>query len=150
MRRKDREVTDRAVIDDVISSARVCRIGLVDGEEAYIVPMNFGYGEGCLWFHSALEGRKVELIKRNGKATFEIDIDHGLVMDKVADKCTNHYVCVMGKGPITIVEGEEKMKGIRYLMAHYTSDNYKMTDRCAPKAHIFKLIIESMTCKRNP
>lgn len=150
MRRVEREVTDRTQIDQFINRSKVCRIGLIDGDMAYIVPMNFGYGEGCLWFHSALEGRKVDLIRRNGKASFEIDIDNGLVMDKVADKCTNHYICIMGSGPISIVDGEEKMKGIRYLMSQYTAEHYEMTDRCAPKTLIIKLKIEKISCKRNP
>jgi hypothetical protein len=149
MRRVDREITDRKIIEETIMKAKVCRIGLVDGDEAYIVPMNFGYGDGCLWFHSALVGRKVELVKRNGKASFEIDIDEGLFMDRSADKCTNLYTSVMGNGRITIAEGEEKMKGIRLLMEHYSPDQYKMTDRCAPMVHIFKLEIGSMSCKRN-
>ncbi|MCE5297075.1 MAG: pyridoxamine 5'-phosphate oxidase family protein [Euryarchaeota archaeon] len=149
MRRVDREITDRNVIDELIAKASICRIGLVDGDEAYIVPMNFGYGDGCLWFHSALEGRKVDLVKKNGKASFEMDIDDGLVMDKVADKCTNRYSCVMGTGPISIAEGEEKMKGIELLMEHYSSEPFKMTDKCAPMVHIFKLEIRSLSCKRN-
>jgi len=149
MRRVEKEITDRALIDEAILSAKVCRIGLVDGDESYIVPMNFGYGEGCLWFHSALVGRKVDLVRKNGKASFEMDIDEGMVMDKVADKCTNHFTSIMGTGPISIVEGEEKMRGIRYLMSHYSSEQYKMTERCAPKTLIFKLEIGSISCKRN-
>lgn len=149
MRRADREITDEGIIDEMITKARVCRIGLVDGDSAYIVPMNYGYGDGCLWFHSALEGRKVDLVRRNGKASFEMDIDEGLVMDKVADRCTNNYTSVMGSGQISIVEGDEKSKGIKFLMAHYSSEQYKMTDRCAPKTLIFKLKIESLSCKRN-
>ncbi|MFA5312040.1 MAG: hypothetical protein WC375_01835, partial [Methanomassiliicoccales archaeon] len=77
-----------------------------------------------------------------------MDIDDGLVMDKMADKCTNLYSCMMGTGRISIVEGEEKMKGIKLLMEHYSSEPFKMTDRCAPMVHIFKLEIGSLSCKR--
>ena len=62
MRRAEKEITDRAQIDSIIQEAGVCRIGLVDGDEAYIVPMNFGYADGCLWFHCAKEGRKMDLV----------------------------------------------------------------------------------------
>ena len=43
MRRKDREVTDEARIDEIISRCTCCRIGFNDSGEVYIVPLNFGY-----------------------------------------------------------------------------------------------------------
>jgi uncharacterized protein len=58
MRRKDREITDRAEIDAILSEAVVCRLGLVDGSEPYIVPMCFGYDGTFLYLHSAPEASK--------------------------------------------------------------------------------------------
>ena len=43
MRRKDREITDEAKIDEIISRCNCCRIGFNDSGEVYIVPLNFGY-----------------------------------------------------------------------------------------------------------
>jgi nitroimidazol reductase NimA-like FMN-containing flavoprotein (pyridoxamine 5'-phosphate oxidase superfamily) len=53
MRRTDEEITNRREIDTILSKATVCRIGLVDNNVAYIVPLNFGYKNNCLYFHSA-------------------------------------------------------------------------------------------------
>jgi len=75
MRRKDREITDNSEIEKIIGKAICCRIGLVDNDEPYIVPVCFGYERNTIYFHSALEGRKVELIKKNNKVCFEIDTD---------------------------------------------------------------------------
>ena len=62
MRRKDREISDYSEIIRIIESCSVCRLGLMDENEAYIVPMNFGYivenKDLTLYFHSAKEGRK--------------------------------------------------------------------------------------------
>ena len=33
MRRKDKEITDRSIIDELLATARVCRIALVDAGE---------------------------------------------------------------------------------------------------------------------
>lgn len=141
---------DRAEIDGYVHQAKVCRVGLVDGDEAYIVPMNFGYHDGSLFFHSAKVGRKVELVQRNGKASFEMDIDLGLVTDQDAYKCTNHFICVMGTGQIELVkDDEERMIGLRALMDHYTKDNYSMTDKCTDKTAVMRLRIEKISCKRN-
>jgi nitroimidazol reductase NimA-like FMN-containing flavoprotein (pyridoxamine 5'-phosphate oxidase superfamily) len=150
MRRSEKAVNDRAEIDGYIGQAKICRVGLVDGDEAYIVPMNFGYVDGCLFFHSAKVGRKIELVHRNGKASFEMDIDLGLVTVRDAYKCTNHFICVMGTGTIGLVEDEaERIKGLEALMGHYTSDHYNMTNKCTDKTAVIRLRIETISCKRN-
>jgi nitroimidazol reductase NimA-like FMN-containing flavoprotein (pyridoxamine 5'-phosphate oxidase superfamily) len=150
MRRAEKEISDRAQIDSIIQSARVCRIGLVDGDDAYIVPMNFGYADECLWFHCAKEGRKMDLVRRTGKASFEVDIDEGLVLDRDASKCSNNFKCVMGKGRIGVASGpEDRAKGIEALMRHYHPGDYVVTERCMDKTVVLKLEVESMSCKMN-
>ena len=150
MRRAEKEIKDRSQIDAIIQEASVCRIGLVDGDEAYIVPMNFGYSDNCLWFHCAKEGRKMDLVKRTGKASFEIDIDEGLVLDRDAYKCSNNFKCVMGKGRIGVVsDPEERAKGSRSLMRHYHPGEYIVNDKCMDKTVVLKLEVESLSCKVN-
>jgi len=65
MRRKEKEITDSAEIEQIIRKARVCRLGLVDDREPYVVPVCFGYEKNAFYFHCAPEGRKIELIKKN-------------------------------------------------------------------------------------
>ncbi len=45
IRRKDREITDKKIIEDFILSQKIIRIGFYDkkNEEVYIVPVNYGY-----------------------------------------------------------------------------------------------------------
>ena len=59
MRRKDREITDRAEIEAILNEAMVCRIGLADDGEPYVVPVSFGYEDGSVYIHSAPEGKKI-------------------------------------------------------------------------------------------
>lgn len=35
MRRQDKEITDANVIDQILSASRICRLGMVDDDEAY-------------------------------------------------------------------------------------------------------------------
>jgi nitroimidazol reductase NimA-like FMN-containing flavoprotein (pyridoxamine 5'-phosphate oxidase superfamily) len=58
MRRKDREITDRAEMESILNEAMVCRIGLADGGEPYVVPLSFGYENGAVYIHSAPEASK--------------------------------------------------------------------------------------------
>ena len=61
MRRKDREITDKQDILEVMRKCDVCRIALHDGDYPYIVPLNFGLqvenDMPVLYFHGALEGK---------------------------------------------------------------------------------------------
>jgi nitroimidazol reductase NimA-like FMN-containing flavoprotein (pyridoxamine 5'-phosphate oxidase superfamily) len=56
MRRKDKQVTDPAVIGDLFSSGRVCRLAMVDDGEPFVVPVNYGYADNVLYIHSAAVG----------------------------------------------------------------------------------------------
>ena len=71
MCRKDREITDPEKIRAVIGECAVCRLGLADGKRVYVVPVNFGHveeaGRHVLYFHGAKEGRKMDLIRQNGR-----------------------------------------------------------------------------------
>jgi hypothetical protein len=64
MRRTDKEIINRREINTVLSKATVCRIGLIDRDFPYIVPLNFGYKNNCLYFHSAPIGKKIEIITK--------------------------------------------------------------------------------------
>ena len=82
MRRKDKEIIDVNEKINVIKKCKVCRIGLSENNIPYIIPLNFGYKYEnnllTLYFHSALEGKKLDIIKNNNNACFEIDCDNKL------------------------------------------------------------------------
>ncbi|MCK5220561.1 MAG: pyridoxamine 5'-phosphate oxidase family protein, partial [Candidatus Aminicenantes bacterium] len=79
MRRSERKITDPEVIEYILNKGDICRLGLINKGLAYIVPMNFGYEGGYIYFHSANEGTKIDILKQNPKVSFQIDIDHMIV-----------------------------------------------------------------------
>ena len=94
MRRSARGIKDRKEIESIIQSAQVCRIGLSEDNVPYVVPMNFGYKDNCLYFHCAKAGKKIDVIRQNNKVCFEMDIDQTIVNQKVtpADTALNTVV----------------------------------------------------------
>lgn len=62
MRRKDRGITDRTEVEAILDEAQVCRIGLSDGKDPYVVPVCFGYGNGSVYIHAACEDTKLALL----------------------------------------------------------------------------------------
>lgn len=120
MRRKDREVTDSEKIQKIISDCNCCRVGFNDGGEVYIVPLSFGVcrnnGKYVFYFHSAEEGRKIELIRRSPRVGFEMDANYRLTEDDKACSCTAAFQSVIGSGIVSIVEdAEEKSRGFHAL-----------------------------------
>ncbi|NJK85624.1 MAG: pyridoxamine 5'-phosphate oxidase family protein [Bacteroidales bacterium] len=117
MRRKDKNISDEAIIEHILHTADICRLGLVDKDEAYIVPVNYAYSNGTIIIHSAGNGRKIEIIRQNNKAAFEIEGGYAIETGEKACEWTTKYRSVMGKGIITIVTNVlQKKAGLDLIM----------------------------------
>ncbi len=117
MRRTDREITDRTVIDTILRSNTVCHLAMVDDGLPYVVPMTYAYDGNCLYFHSAKEGRKVDVLRRTARVCFSIyDGFQPAGADKVCRKATR-YRSVIGTGRASILDApEEKLAALDLLM----------------------------------
>lgn len=155
MRRKDREVTDRTVIDEIIRSCDCIRLGLNDSGEVYIVPMNFGYehaGEKRVFYmHCAKEGRKLDIIRENPKIGFELDCGYKTLLTEEACECTAGYRSVIGTGHIEILtETKDKVTGLDSLMKQVTGRmGYSYTEAQLNAVCVMKLTVEKLSCKQH-
>jgi uncharacterized protein len=150
MRQAEREIKDRVAIDDLIKRALVCRLGMVDGDEPYIVPMNFGYDGKSLFFHCAKEGRKIDILRRNGKVCFEIDLDTEVIKGDVACKWSMRYRSIEGVGHAHLVEDiESKRHGLNVIMSHYAKGSFEYAERGFDLALVIRVDIESISGKRS-
>jgi nitroimidazol reductase NimA-like FMN-containing flavoprotein (pyridoxamine 5'-phosphate oxidase superfamily) len=132
MRRKDKEITSVDKKIEIIEKNKVCRLALSRNNFPYIVPLNYGYSfednKLTLYFHSAAEGKKIDIIKENNKACFEIDCDCKLIESE--DPCSYGYEfkSIIGFGKIKITETtEEKIRGLNILMKHQTGKEMEFT-----------------------
>jgi uncharacterized protein len=151
MRRSDKEITDPKIIEGILSDSRICRLGLVDDGEAYIVPVNYAFNEKCLYIHSASEGRKIEILKRSPRVTFEIEYSSETVEGEIPCKWGMKYRSIMGKGTIEICDDiESKKKGFDIIMKKYAAESSLVYDETAlDKAVLLKLEIESCSGKQS-
>ena len=150
MRRKEKEILDRAQIDSILERALVCRIALCDDSTPYILPVNFGYEGSCLYIHCALEGKKLDILKRNSMVCFEVDIDHALVVGTTPCSYTFSYRSVIGFGSAVFVDNvTEKRKGLDVIVKHYAGGHSSYSDEALAKVTILKVEIESMTGKQS-
>lgn len=155
MRRKDREVTDIEKIKQIISQCYCCRLGLNDNGKIYIVPLNFGFtkenNQFVFYFHSAKEGRKIDVLKNNSYVGFEMDTNYHLLEGHVACQYSSCYQSIIGEGYIEFVHDmKEKKKGFQYIMQHYTHHNqWEYSTQMLESVCMFKLIVTEMSCKEH-
>jgi nitroimidazol reductase NimA-like FMN-containing flavoprotein (pyridoxamine 5'-phosphate oxidase superfamily) len=110
-------VSDLERIEAIIRSAAVCRLGFVDGDGAYIVPLNFGYEAGALYFHTGSKGRKIDLIQADPNVSFEIDTGHAIRPGDRACGWSMDYRSVMGRGIASFIEEpEQKRRALDIIM----------------------------------
>ena len=157
MRRNDREIIDIPEKLKVLEKCKVCRLGLSDKERPYIVPLNFGYtfvdNKLTLYFHSANEGRKIDIMKSNNRACFEIDTDHQLIEGANACKCSYSYTSIIGVGLVEFInEPEEKAASLNILMKHQTGKDiqHSYSEEALASVTVFRMIVEEFTCKQRP
>jgi uncharacterized protein len=151
MRRADREITDLNAIEAIIQRAQICRMGLASGSLAYVVPMNFGYQNHCLYLHSAPQGRKIDMIKANGMVSFELEADVEIVPHPTACGWGTRYSCVIGQGQAILVEDfQDKIDALDVIMRHYDPHTtYQYPPEAVNRLVIIKIAIQQMSGKRS-
>ncbi|NIO20323.1 MAG: pyridoxamine 5'-phosphate oxidase family protein [Candidatus Aenigmarchaeota archaeon] len=151
MRKKNKEIKDENILESILRRATVCRIALSENNVPYIVPLNFGYKDNCLYFHSAREGKKIDMIRSNNDVCFEIDVDSEIVRGENACGWSMKYYSIIGFGKASFVEGsEEKRRALDIIMEHYSGkSSFNYSEETVNNAAIIKVKIESMTGKKS-
>ena len=148
MRRNDREITDRRDIDEIIKRCRVCHLAMCDDGQPYVVPLNFGYDGRFLFFHTASEGRKIDIIKRNNRVGFEFDILHDIVTSEQACKWGAKYESVMGSGTAEIVDDlEAKKDALEWIMRQYGNGAWDFKEEILKKTLVLRVRILEISGK---
>lgn len=149
MRRKDKEIKNKVEIEDIIRKAEICHIAVCDGDTPYVFPVNFGYGKNCLFIHSALEGRKIDILRKNDKVCFQMETDLELNKSDTVCDWEMKYRCVIGYGKAKFLEGtEEKREALKILLEHYSDKEVEIPIEKVDSVKMIKVEIESMTGKK--
>ncbi len=153
MRRKEKKITEKAEIEDIVSRAKVCRLAMVENGEPYIVPLCFGYRNGAFYFHSAPEGRKIDILKKNTRVCFEIDVDVEVAKGKDPCKWGMRYKSVVGWGAAVLVSDlEQKREALNIIMAHYADEGesgFSYPDSILEKTAVIRVNVGSIGGKKS-
>ena len=153
MRKSDREIKSKEEIIDIIKRCDVIRLAFNNGDYPYILPLNFGFevknDKVIFYLHSALEGTKVDIMKKDNRASFEMDTQHELQYYEEKGYCTMSYESIIGRGRIRILPEDEKMNALKKLMGHYhKSEDTYFNPAAISRTLVYSLEVEEMTAKR--
>ena len=155
MTRREQQVTDINEIIEILEKSKVVHVGMIDGDEPYVVPMNYGYalenGKLILYLHGAKRGRKIDVLKANPKVFFEKCCDVTPFEGEVACKYGITYASIMGRGHATIIEDvEEKKSALSILMKTQTGKDFSFEDKLTTVVSIIKIDTLEFTAKKRP
>jgi len=151
VRRKDREITDSAVLKEVLKSTKYVTVALCMGDEPYLVSLSHGYDEtrSCLYFHCADEGKKLVYLKSNSKVWGQAVLDYG-----VTDECDYAYKSVHFKGTMSLISDlAEKQHAMEVLVRQLSATPEEKLAKIKPeklaRTTMGKINITYMTGKQH-
>jgi nitroimidazol reductase NimA-like FMN-containing flavoprotein (pyridoxamine 5'-phosphate oxidase superfamily) len=150
MRRKDKEITDTRQIEDILNKGKFCHISMTNKDEPYLVTVNYGYKNNSIYFHSAPDGQKIDMIRKNPKVCFMVYTDDQIVSGE--NPCRDwsvKYRSVIGYGKATILENPvEKLQGLNILMEHYSKKgSFDFNEKNLEETIVVKIEIEKISGK---
>ena len=155
MTKRERQIIDPDQIRDILDRGKVLHLGLCANDEPYVVPMNYGYtmenGKLIVYLHSAVRGKKLDMIAANPKVFFAIDCDIVPFDGVLPCQYGVTYSSVMGKGIARIVEDvEEKKKAMSVLMKTQTGKDFSFEDRLVSIVSVIRIDVSEYTAKHRP
>ena len=141
--------TRKEAVEKLMEDALVVRLALCDGERPYVVPVNFGIGEGKLYFHSGGKGTKVELLSRNPCVAFEMDADVEVVRHSEACHWSMKYRSLVGTGTARLLtDAAEKKAGLDRLMTHHApGEEFSYDEKMLAATHVYEIAVETLYYK---
>jgi len=145
MRRKEFEVREEKLVEDVLKKAEVGYLAF-NGPDGWprVTPLNFVYDGRVLW-HGAIAGERFECLKRDPRATFvavssQVFIPSHLTSEESAATATTAFKSVQVRGRCRVIEDpEERCAILNRLMEKYQPEGgYK---KISPRDSLYAKIL---------
>ncbi len=118
MRRKNCERRDPAFMADVLTRAEEMHVAFSTDAAPYVLPLNFVYTQDKIYFHCAIEGRKLDCLRKNPAVGFSVIVDSRVI----SEQATTIYKSVVGHGRISLVDDvQEKIAILHALASRYNA-----------------------------
>jgi hypothetical protein len=113
-------INSRAEMEQFLNEEVLGYLGLCSDGQPYVVPLNYAYVDGKIIFHCALEGKKLDDIRRNPRVSFAISRQTGEVRDHTGAPCHLDSDSVICFGLARLVEDfNERAAVLNAFNRHY-------------------------------
>ncbi len=155
MTRRERQITEIVKIREILDKSLVLHLGMVDGDEPYVVPMNYGYEfldeKLVIYLHGARRGRKIDILRENNRIFLEMECDIVPFEGDVACKYGISYASIMARGTAKIVEDvEEKQHALSVLMKTQTGKDFFFEEKMVSIVSVIRIDVDEYTAKYRP
>lgn len=151
MRRKEKEITDFSVIEELMHSAGICRVGMCLHNKPYVVPLNFGYHDRKLYFHSAAAGKKIEILRANPEVFVEVSADFTILPGERGCDWAAAYHSVMAEGTARFLEDPAEKKGAmdRIMLKYSGRADWEYDERVLSRTVLIEIALRNITGKQS-
>ncbi|MFB3891181.1 MAG: pyridoxamine 5'-phosphate oxidase family protein [Phycisphaerae bacterium] len=152
-RRMEKEITDLATMLAIIRGQKILTLAMCLDGRPYLVTMDYGFSEAedCFYFHCALEGKKIDILRANPNVWGQVLEDRGYLVGK----CSHAYRTVMFEGVAEMVEdADTKKQALELMIQQLEPDPAPLMSKLDAKAiagtGIIRIRVTAMSAKQSP
>jgi nitroimidazol reductase NimA-like FMN-containing flavoprotein (pyridoxamine 5'-phosphate oxidase superfamily) len=146
-------ITDRAEMEAILGQCLVGSLATVSPDGSpYVVAVNYVYHDGKIYFHGALEGKKIDNIAHEPRVCFEAHVMDRILRAPRAIEFGTRYRSVVVHGRARLLdELAAKRKALMVLTARYAGNCpfEPPTDKEVAATAVVEIGVGEMTGKRN-
>lgn len=148
---KVRVITYQPQIDTIIGNCEFCNMAMIDEDNMpYVVPMNFGYKDGVIYLHSAMTGKKIDILKKRPNVAISFSTNHKLFKqnENVACSYGMSYQAVFAFGQVEFIEDyDQKVEALNIIMKQYTNREFTYNSPAVVNVCVFIVKVDRFTGK---
>ncbi len=139
---------DRAAAAQALREGTHCTLGMMDGEAVYLLPLNYGYQDGFLCFHSGNHGHKLDVLRDGKRASFSILTNLMPVVKENPCSFSMRYHSLRGEGTLELLNDRaEILPALDAVVTHYSGTPINYPPDQLARLLVYRLKIESMSFK---
>lgn len=143
-------VLNNAACEEVLQGTYNGTLVMCYENTPYAVPINHAFVDGKFYFHCALIGRKIDLIKQNPNVVYVVTKYHNPPDPNPGrDRCHGPWESLIAYGTAKVVEDlEGKAVAFRQFMAYYGTEDYQMAEQARTQTSAIVMDVTSMTVRQ--
>jgi len=144
-------VEERELMHDMITKSKICYVSMVDNDGfPYVIPMNFGFDDDVLYFHSAREGSSIKALESKPDVCILFCSEPKLAYQNEEVACSYRMKggSIICRGKVVFEENpEEKIKALDIIMKQYTNRKFTYSPPSVENVKVWKVEVDSVSFK---